>query len=155
MSSHYEGYTVSQREFVQDTSSREKNRNTQIADVVVYTYAGVWERWTTLSTSWLRIADDCPPRTWRVRDWHAGRSSEKRNGANKRRLTRAKQNWTFRYVLCIAKQGTIGSTRPSCGARTFAMVWAEHTTRFDEARHPLIMLLRNIGQAYVCFIRQN
>lgn len=47
------------------------------------------------------------------------------------------------YVLCIAKQGAIGSTRSFGG--TYSRV-GERTARFDEARHLLIMLLRNIGQ---------
>lgn len=65
---------------------------------------------------------------------------EKRIGAVACRLTRETE-LNVSYVLCIAKQGAIGSTRSFGGTYSRA-------ARFDEARHLLIMLLRNIGQTH-------
>lgn len=59
-------------------------------------------------------------RTWRV--WRLecrSRGTEKRNCASEYRLTRARQDWTFRYVLCIAKRHTIEIVRVLSVARTF------------------------------------
>ena len=54
------------------------------------------------------------------------------------------------YYALVSRAQLGLRVRPAGHVR-FAMVWAaEHTTRFDEARHPplIMLLLRNIGQTY-------
>lgn len=93
-------------------------------------YLRAFARRTKLSTSWLLIEDDCPWHTWRRRvaiGMQAARR-EKRIGAAECRLTRETE-LNVSYVLCIAKQGAIGSTRSFGG--TYSRV-GERTARFDE-----------------------